>query len=83
MTNSFGFCELNKNEMMMVDGGGWSQALAAFGGAICFGLAPVVGVVAGIGGSVVGTPVVGVCTGIGAAFGMIVAGSSMLDYACK
>ena len=23
MTNSFGFCELNEQEMMMVDGGAW------------------------------------------------------------
>ena len=25
MTNSFGFCELNENELMMVDGGGWND----------------------------------------------------------
>lgn len=41
MTNNFGFCELNENEMMMVDGGldGWMLARglgqAALGIAVC------------------------------------------------
>lgn len=83
MTNSFGFCELNEQEMMMVDGGGMSQTLAAFGGIICMGFTPVIGIAAGIGGSVVGTPLVGICAGITAASTMVAAGSAMLDYACK
>lgn len=33
MTNNFGFCELNENEMMMVDGGGLAEGfMTAVGG---------------------------------------------------
>lgn len=34
MTNNFGFCELNENEMMMVDGGGFFGALVGTGAGI-------------------------------------------------
>ncbi len=34
MTNNFGFCELNENEMMMVDGGGIAEGLMTFAGGV-------------------------------------------------
>ena len=54
MTNNFGFCELNENEMMMVDGGvnGWQWA----GGALCVvvgGFGAAASVIAGDAGGVV------------------------------
>lgn len=41
MTNNFGFCELNENEMLMVDGGtdwGWIGSGLAVVGAGCFAI---------------------------------------------
>ncbi len=62
MTNGFGFCELNENEMMMVDGG-WDGAMWAKG---------VFQVVAG-GAILAGTAICAVTTGYvyepGLAFG--------------
>lgn len=52
MTNSFGFCELNENEMMMIDGGSKeaAQAIMIIGGAVLLGVgAPIIGAVAGAG----------------------------------
>lgn len=84
MTMTNGFVELSAFEMDEINGGGAIlKALAATAGCICIAWAPVVGVAAGIGGSVVGTPVVGVCTGIAAGAGMASAGCALLDYACK
>ncbi|GMK41992.1 hypothetical protein PCCS19_50510 [Paenibacillus sp. CCS19] len=77
------FIELTNDEMMSVDGGGLWKAIVASAGAICIGTAPLVGIVAGIGGSVVGTPLVGVGAGIAAGAGMVSAGAAMLDYATK
>ncbi|MCD7730094.1 MAG: hypothetical protein LUI05_01180 [Oscillospiraceae bacterium] len=34
MTNSFGFCELNEQEMMMVDGGGIAEGVITFAGGV-------------------------------------------------
>lgn len=84
MTMTNGFVELSAMDMCDINGGGKIlKALAATAGCVCIGWAPVVGVAAGIGGSVVGTPVVGVCTGIAAGAGMVSAGAALLDYACK
>lgn len=77
------FIELSSDEMMFVDGGGLWKAIVATAGAVAIGAAPLVGVVAGIGGSFVGTPLVGVAAGVAAASGMVSAGASMLDYATK
>lgn len=78
------FIELTSEEMMFVDGGGSiGKALAGAAGALLIGAAPVVGIIAGIGGSAVATPVAGVAAGIGAASSMISAGAGMLDYATK
>ena len=41
VTDNFSFCELNENEMMMVDGGNMGTAMAAFGGAIAIAWFPV------------------------------------------
>lgn len=75
------FIELTSDEMMSVDGGGLWKALAATAGSLMIGTAPLVGIVAGIGGSIVGTPLVGVGAGITAAAGMVAAGSAVMDYA--
>ena len=56
MTNNFGFCELNENEMMTVDGGGFWGAIAA--GLMKVGAA--VGSAVGI-GAIGGIILVGVC----------------------
>ncbi len=81
--NNFVFSELTSEEIISIDGGGWTQNLAAVAGGFCIGFAPVVGVVAGLGASVVGTPIIGVSAGIGAASGMVAAGAAMMDYACQ
>ncbi|MDQ2085162.1 hypothetical protein RBH29_01765 [Herbivorax sp. ANBcel31] len=81
--NNSSFVELTNEDMMLVDGGSLGKALAATAGAVCIGIAPVVGVIAGMGGSVVGTPVVGVAAGVAAGAGMVAAGSNMLDWATR
>lgn len=82
MKNSH-FVELTSDEMMFVDGGSIWKALEATAGALLIGAAPLGGILAGIGASVVGTPVVGVAAGIGAAATMVSYGSSLLDNATK
>ncbi|OMF13781.1 hypothetical protein BK131_14035 [Paenibacillus amylolyticus] len=86
MTNAMNinnhFIELTSEEMMFVEGGSVGKALAGAAGAILIGAAPVVGILAGIGGSVA-TPVAGVAAGIGAASAMVSSGSYLLDYATK
>ncbi|MEK5420118.1 hypothetical protein BSK49_07585 [Paenibacillus odorifer] len=77
------FIELTNDELMFVDGGGVWQALVGAAGAIAIGAAPLVGVLAGIGGSVVGTPVIGVAAGISASAAMVSSGAYMLDYGTK
>lgn len=66
---------------MLVDGGNLWRALVATAGAVCIGIAPTVGILAGVGASVVRSPLVGVGAGITAAAGMVAAGSAMLDWA--
>lgn len=73
MTNNFGFCELNENEMMVVDGGGMAEAGYAFLGVIMVGIAPAVGVTVGV----FATPV----AGVGAGAGLASAGCYFLDKA--
>ncbi|RJE88774.1 hypothetical protein D3P07_12415 [Paenibacillus sp. 1011MAR3C5] len=82
MKNSH-FVELTSDEMMFVDGGNIWKGLAGAAGAILIGAAPLGGILAGIGGSVVGTPVVGVAAGIGTAATMVSYGANLLDYATK
>lgn len=77
-----GFNELTTEEMLLVNGGGalW-KALVATAGAVCISVAPVVGILAGMGASVVGTPIIGAAAGVGAAATLVSAGASMLDWA--
>lgn len=77
------FIELSSDEMMFVDGGSLWKAIVATAGSLAIGAAPLVGIVAGIGGSVVGTPLVGVAAGVAAASGMVAAGASMMEYATQ
>lgn len=74
--------ELNMEELLQIDAGGWSEFGWATLGCVTIAAAPVVGVVTGVIGSVA-TPVVGIAAGVGAASGMVVAGASMLDKACQ
>ena len=65
MTNSFGFCELNDQEMLMVDGGGMLEWASVVGGAYSLAYAACdVAVKAKVAGVVVtaiaSNPVVGV-----------------------
>jgi len=80
---SNGFFEMTSQEMDMVTGGGVLQALAAFGGTVLIGISPAVGVAAGIGASVVGTPVIGVSAGVAAGAGLAATGAGLLDWACQ
>lgn len=60
------FCEMTFEEMELLEGGGWLEAVQAFGGTVLISVSPAVGV----GASIVGTPVAGAvaaggCLGLG------------------
>lgn len=78
-----GFCEMSQNDMCFVEGGGWSEAGAAFLGTVFIGISPAVGVAAGIGAGAVATPVVGIPAGIAAGTGLASVGADLLDWACQ
>ena len=82
MELSIGFCEISESDMLLVDGGGWKQAGAAFVGAVFIGAAPAIGVVTGIAASAA-TPAVGIASGVGAYATVSAAGAACLDYACN
>ncbi len=71
MTNSFGFCELNENEMMMVDGGATvGEAIVGTAGVVSLvGVAPTAALVAALGiftapAAVVAAPLIAVGSAI-------------------
>ena len=71
------FCELNENEMMVVDGGSWGDAACAFGGIMAIAWAPVVALaVPGAGVPIAAAMVAG---GIGA-IDVAVGGTTIIDY---
>lgn len=70
------FIALENNEIKDINGGGW---FSAFAGCVIIGAAPLAGVLAGIGGSVVGTPALGITAGIAAASGMVAVGAGLID----
>jgi bacteriocin-like protein len=79
-----GFEELTEQELFAVNGGGALQTVLGIGlvvlGCVVIAHAPVIGVAAGIGASVVGTPLVGICAGIAAGATMVAGGAAMIDY---
>lgn len=84
MTNSFGFCELNENEMMMVDGGSAVGIASATFGIIAIGHAPLIGILAGMACMTPGVNVaVAVVAGVSAASMAIGTGLICVDAAMK
>jgi hypothetical protein len=75
------FLSLSQSELENVDGGSWLKIGAAVLGCVIIATSFAVGVAAGIGASVVGSPAVGVCAGIAATAGLVSIGASLLDYA--
>lgn len=66
MTNSLGFCELNEQEMMMVDGGNMGTAMGVFVGVLAISWSPVVAFVcppAAVGMALGGAGIIGKATG--------------------
>jgi hypothetical protein len=80
----YGFEELSNDELLAVDGGGILNTVIGIAsiavGTILIANAVVLGVAAGIGASVVGTPIIGVCAGIAAGAGVVVAGAAIIDF---
>lgn len=74
------FTELEKDEMLLIEGGGFWKALVLTAGCVVTALAPVTGIAAGIGGSIIGTPAVGVLAGLAGGCGMAAAGTNIIDY---
>jgi len=74
------FAEMCLEEVYIYEGGVWYKVLANVAGSTIIAVSGAVGVAAGLGASVVGTPVVGVAAGIGATAGMVSAGAALLDY---
>lgn len=61
-----GFCELSKDEMCEIDGGGAREVVKAFSGCVLVGVSPAVGIGAGIlAGPITGISIGGSCAGIG------------------
>lgn len=77
MTNNFVFCELNENEMMMVDGGSWGDAALAFGGIIAISWAPVVALA--VPGAGIPIAIAMAAGGIGA-IDIVNGGTTIIDY---
>ena len=74
MVLSNGFFEMTSEEMELVAGGGWVNALQAFAGTVLIAVSPAVGV----GASIVSTPVGGVAAaGSCAGLGMSLLGAAM------
>ena len=78
-----GFCEMLQDDMCFVEGGGWSEAGAAFLGTVFIGISPAVGVAAGIGAGAVATPVVGIPAGYISRNRLGFSSADLLDWACQ
>lgn len=74
MTNSFGFCELNEQEMMMVDGGVNGKAVGAIAFGAVVGIATIAGVIA--------VAPIAATTGVGMGIGCLLASGSFISSGC-